>query len=334
LAISPRRLLATTSCGVLAIGLAWLPAAPASADTLAQFGVNGNAGTSLSCLLTSGDDSVSSTTGVFSHGKRTRSTAFDATFTNTGDGTDTVHASGHITGTFTLRKKGADLGKAALTATGAVDIDSAQGSSTACDPSASVSTGAEMEFTEHHAGWLYVERSTVSKPSVAEVVVQASGTGSPVVFDLYQGGASHSSTRGFVKPGTYGAAMVLGLTAGNAGVFTKAVRHSAASMVFVRAGSALTATKGSGKSYVEFPGSVSCGSHKATLRWKPSASKVAAGAFFVNGSKKASDSSPRGGEKIVLKHLKPKADVKITAKLKLKAGGSATASRAYAPCKG
>jgi hypothetical protein len=127
--------------------------------------------------------------------------------------------------------------------------------------------------------------------------------------------------------------MALGLTAGNF-IVLKGAQRTTLSMVFHKAGSALTATKGSGKSYVEFPGSVSCGSHKATLRWKPSASKVAAGAFFVNGSKKASDSSPRGGEKIVLKHLKPKADVKITAKLKLKGGGSATASRAYVPCKG
>jgi hypothetical protein len=329
-----RRILASATCGLLTAGLAWLPAGPAAASTLAEFGVSGTASTSVSCTLTSGTASSSSTTGLFHHGRKSRSTAFDATFTNTGDSSDTVHASGHITGTFTLRKRGSDLGRAGLTGSGAIALDSAQGASTACGPRATMTSAAEMQFTEHHSGWLYVERSTMSKPSLAEVAVQASGSGQPILFDLYQGGASHASTRGFVKPGTYGAAMVVGLTAGDAGIFTKAVPRSSASMVFHKSGSALTGTKGSGKSYVEFPGSVSCGTHKATLRWKPRASKVAAGAFFVNGKKKVSDSTPRGGEKVVLRHLGAKADIKITAKLQLKGGGAAAASRSYVPCKG
>ena len=36
----------------------------------------------------------------------------------------------------------------------------------------------------------------------------------------------------------------------------------------------------------------------------------------------------------MLKHLKAKADLEITAKLRLKSGGTATATRQYVPCQG
>ena len=191
-----------------------------------------------------------------------------------------------------------------------------------------------IEFTEGRAGWLYVHRQTVPKAGLALAVVADAATGNNVVLDAFQGNASDSLSRGFVAPGTYQSEIIVGLSAGNLPpIFLKGAQKSSIAIQFYKAGSALTNTQGSGKSYVEFPRSVSCGSHKATLRWKPSASKVAAGAFFVNGKKKASDSTPRGGEKIVLKHLKARADVKITAKLKLDNGGSATATRSYVPCK-
>jgi hypothetical protein len=110
--------------------------------------------------------------------------------------------------------------------------------------------------------------------------------------------------------------------------------HDLADASGCRGGSAVSAATGAGTSYVAFPGSVTCGNHRATLRWKPGAGQVLSGAFLVNGTKKASDSSPRSGEKIVLEHLSSTADLKITAKLRLKGGGNATATRAYALCKG
>ena len=58
-----------------------------------------------------------------------------------------------------------------------------------------------------------------------------------------------------------------------------------------------------------------------------------AGAFFVNGAKKGSDGNPVSGHKVVLRHLSKTADLKITAKLALKGGGSAQATRSYVPCK-
>jgi hypothetical protein len=329
-----RRTLAATASAALAAGLAWLPAGPAAAAVQAGFQAVANADTSSDCTLTSGDPNPESSTANFSHGKKTRQVNLNATFTATGDPTDVVHESGHYSGSMVLKKKGPHLSRAALSGAGTVSIDSSKGNNTVCDPSAAVALLTEMEFSEGSSGWLYLTRSTVNKPGLTETIVANSmSTGEAVIFEIYQGGASKASTRGFVKPGDYQAVMAVGLSAGNF-ILLKSAPHSSLSLVFHKAGSALTGTKGAGKSYVGFPGSVSCGSHKATLRWKPSAGKVAGGAFFVNGNKRVSDSTPQGGEKIVLKHLKPKADIKITAKLHLKGGGSATATRSYVPCKG
>jgi hypothetical protein len=328
-----RRILAASACGTMAAGLAWLPAGPASAAVKFQFAANATAEvSSSSCSLTSGDANVSSQTPILTHGKRNRSVAMDATFTATADSTDTVHATGHISGTAAVSKKGPNLSKATVTGTGAVSLHNSKGTNTVCDPSASVSSGVEMLFSEGAKGWLYVQRSTVAKAGVSEVIVETSA-GKAVVFEIYQGGASKASTRAFVKPGKFTAAMAVGATAGQT-IILKSPPRNSVSMVFRKAGSALTGTKGPGRAYVEFPGSVSCGAHRATLRWKSSAGRAAAGSFFVNGKQKASDGTPKGGEKIVLKHLKSKADLKVTAKVRLTSGGTATATRQYVPCQG
>jgi len=256
----------------------------------------------------------------------------DATFTATGDSTDTVHATGHISGTVAVSKKGPNLGKAVVTGSGAVALHNSKGTNTVCDPNATVSSNMEMLFSEGAKGWLYVQRSTAFKAGASEVIVQTSSN-KAVVFELYQGGPSHSSTRAFVKPGSFSAAMAVGVTAGQS-IILKSQPRNFVSMVFHKAGSALTGTKGAGRSFVAFPGSIRCGAHRATLRWKSGAGHVAAGSFSVNGKHKASDGSPKAGERIVLKHLRSKADLKITAKLRLKSGGTATATRQYVPCQG
>ena len=176
-------------------------------------------------------------------------------------------------------------------------------------------------------------RTTPAIQGVAVTEVQNSATDAPVQLDLFQGGASHAVSRGFSKAGPFNAEIFVGVTTGNIGL-AKRAPHSSISMVFYRTGSALTGTKGAGTSYVAFPRSVGCGAHRATLRWKSGAGRVAAGSFLVNGKKKSSDATPNGGEKIVLKHLKAKADLEITAKLRLKSGGTATATRQYVPCQG
>jgi hypothetical protein len=331
---SLRRACAATASVGLAAGLAWLPAGPASAAVQTELIVQGAASVDTStCSLTSGGNQMV-TTPIFTHGKRTRSVNFSATFTNTGDSSDTVQASGHYRATWAVARQGADLHKASVVGSGTVSLDVAKGKNTACEPSAAAEGGGILQFTEHHAGWFYVERNTPAVQGIAVSEVENSTTNAPVQIDVFQGGKSHAVSRGFSKAGTFGAQIFVGVTAGNTGVLTKSAPHSSLSMVFYRAGSALTGAKGAGKSYVAFPSSVSCGAHQATLRWKSKAGRVAASSFLVNGKKKASDGSPKAGDKIVLKHLKSTADITVTAKLQLENGGSATATRSYVPCKG
>jgi hypothetical protein len=333
---SVRRTVAVTASVGVAAALTWLPAAPASAAVAAQYGAQGTASTSSSCTLSTGagSDSPSSPLSTFHHGTRKHSVNLDAGFTNTGDSSDTVEMIGHYSSSMTLGRKHGDLTKVLLSGNGKVSIQSSKGNATACEPQAAVDAVALGGFTEGRPGWLLVDRQTVPKQGIALALVENTSTDNTVVFDLWQGRASHTTGRGFVKPGSYSFEIAVGLTAGNfPPILLKRAPKSTIAMVFHKAGSALSSS-GSGKKYVEFPSSVSCGSHKATLRWKSSAGQVDSGSFLVNGKQKKSDGTPKPGEKIVLKHLSSTADLKITAKLKLKGGGSATASRTYLPCKG
>ena len=106
--------------------------------------------------LTSGGNKTIATP-LFSHAKRTRSLNFSATFTNTGDPSDTVQASGHYRATWAVAKKGADLHKVSLSGSGTVSLDVAKGAGTGCGDSSAVAEGGGiLQFTEHHDGWFYV----------------------------------------------------------------------------------------------------------------------------------------------------------------------------------
>jgi hypothetical protein len=330
-----RRSIALTASAGLAGALAWLPAGPASASVAAQYAAQGGASTSSSCTLTSGVASSTSPVSIFSHGTKSHNVSLDAGFTNGSDSTDTVEVIGQYATTMTIARHNGDLAKVSITGHGNVSIDAAKGSATACAPTGIVDALGEMSFTEGKAGWLYVTRQTVPKQGIALAVVVSAATNNTVAFDAWQGGASKAVGRGFVKPGSYGSELAVGLTAGNLSpVFFKSPPTSSVEMVFYKAGSALSGTSGSGGRFVKFPGSVSCSHHKATLTWKSGASKVASGSFFVNGTKKASDGNPKAGRHVVLRHLSGTADNKITANLSLKGGGHASASRLYVPCKG
>lgn len=332
---SVRRSVAVSASVGVAAALTWLPAAPASAAVHAQYGAQGSASTSSSCTLTSGDSNPTSAISAFSAGTRRHSVNLDAGFTNTGDSSDTVEMIGHYSSSITVAKKHGDLAKVAINGNGSVSINSAKGNGTACAPEAAVDAVSIATFTEGSPGWLLVDRQTVPKQGLAVAEVANTITGGAVVLDIWQGGASHASERGFVKPGKFSYELAVGLTAGNfPPLFLKSAPKSSVTMAFHAAGSALTGTRGSGGRFVQFPGSVSCGGHKAVLRWKSRAGKVASGSFLVNGAHKASDGTPKPGERILLKHLSSTADLTITAKLKLNGGGSATASRTYLPCKG
>jgi hypothetical protein len=301
-----------------------------------MFGAQANASTSSSCALTSspGSDNPSSPVSNFSSGTKTHSVNLDASFANTGDASDTVEMIGHYASTLTVAKSGGSLTKAVMSGSGSVSVHRALGNATACAPQALVDGFSIASFTESKPGWMLVDRQTVAKQGLALAAVVHNGTGDTVAFDLWQGRASHATERGFVTPGSYQFELAVGLTAGVVPPLLKSPPKTTVSMAFHPAGSAPFGTAGSGKRFVSFPSSVSCGTHKATLRWTSNAGKVASGAFLVNGVKKASDATPHPGEAIVLKHLSSTADNTITAKLKLKSGGSASASRTYLPCKG
>ncbi len=339
-----RRTLALTACGGLASALAWLPAGPASASVLNEYAAEASAqadytGTvsGADCTLTAGDNSVESTPTDFSAGSHTASVNLDATFTNSTDSSDTVRVTGHYKGTYAVTKKHGDLTSLSLGGRGTITVRHAIGNASLCAGAGSAGGFAQALFTEHKAGWFYLTRDTAR--SAASIFLMINDvTGEAVVLDLYEGDNSSSTSRTFLKPGTYLVEELFGgVQSGGGGILAKQARASLTSKLtatFHAAGSATGKTSGAGKKFVSFPGSVSCSHHSATLRWTSAAGHVAKGSFLVNGHQTASDSNPRAGHKIVLRHLSKTADTTITAKLSLSGGGQASATRAYAPCKG
>jgi hypothetical protein len=331
-----RRTIAVTASAGLAAALAWLPAGPASAAVVAQFVAQGSATTSPSCTLTAGADQPSSAGTTFSSGTRSQSVDLDATFTNTGDPTDTVSMAGHYTAGMTIANRGGDLSKLVATGKGGLGITAAQGSASACLPQAFIDLFGFFEFTESQSGWIYVDRTTVPEQGVALTSVADEATSKAIALDVWQGAGSSALSRGFLTPGTFGGEIAVGLTAGNVPPIIpfKSAPQSTIAVTFHRSGSAFSRTTGSAGKFVRFPGAVSCSGHKATLTWKAGASKVAAGSFRVNGHKKASVSNPKAGHHVVLRHLSGTADNTISVLLALDGGGHASASRLYVPCKG
>ena len=330
-----RRALAVTASTGLAAGLAWLPAGPASAivppDSLE---LQGNVNFSTSGPACSEVGTEPSQTTNYTNGHVSSSVSMDTTVTNT-DGTtpdpaDHTHVTGTISATGTVKKHNGSMTSATLTGSGHVSVVRAEGNASQCNVTADMSAVSQITFSEAKSGWVYVTRSQ-GKTVLTEMVIQ--GTSNTGFFELFSGAKSTRTDRVFLKPGDYQAASAF-VVSNRSLILLRAAQTTTLSSVFHAAGSALKATAGSGKAFVKFPGSVSCSHHTATLTWTAKAGHVKSGAFFVNGVKKASDGTPRAGEKIVLHRLSPTADAKITAKLALKGGGSAIASRAYVPCKG
>ncbi len=344
---SLRRAMAATACAGVAVALAWIPAGSAQAAVHSAFIASASTSADYTgagsgdCNLLTGVQESQSPESDFSGGTRHATTSTSATYVNSNDATDRVHVKAASNATITVHKSGQDMSSFALSATGKVTVKNDLADASACRGGGEALGQAMVAFTEHKAGWFYLTRDT-AKNSVTTFVVVNEDTGDLVTLDFWEGDESHATSRAFLTPGTYQIAETqTGVAVGTGGIFKRSAHESRSAKVsaslharFVKAGSAPAGTKGAGRSYVAFPASVSCGTHRATLQWKSSASHVASGAFLVNGSKKASDGSPRGGEKIVLKHLSKTADLKITAKLRLKSGGTATATRTYAPCQG
>src|SRR5262249_38992924 len=202
-----------------------------------QTQVVGSADAGSSCPLTSGTDNDSSSSPIFSAGTKSRNISFNGTFTNTGDATDTVKASGQYKATFSVHKAGQDLQSAQIVGTGSVSLKVAQGGSTGCDPEAVVEAVRAHQSTQHPPRWVYLERATPSKVGLALTEVVNTATSQPVQVEFFQGSKSHSVSRGFAKPGTYLTELVVGLTAGDVGIILKSAPRSTVSAKFYKAGS-------------------------------------------------------------------------------------------------
>lgn len=345
-----RRIAAVCASAGLAAGLTWLPAGPASAtvqnDVWAAADGNANftgAG-AFDCNLTAGVDSPQSTHATFSSGTATESVDLDQTFTSTADPSDTTRIVGHYKGSLSVSKRHGDLAGFAMGGSGTATLTRALGNASQCHTTGFLSVQAQTQFTETKPGWLYVSRDTGASAETVFIVANPT-TMQTVLFELYVGNESKATARGFLSPGTYLVPeWAVVMTVGDGGGMFKSApggrtveRTSLASKMtgtFYAAGSALGGTRGTARHYVRLPGSVSCAHRSAKLSWTSRAGQVATASFFVNGKKKATVSSPRAGRSVLLRHLSRTADNKITARLSLKGGGHASASRAYVPCNG
>lgn len=329
--------LALASCGVLVTGLAFV-AGPASALPHVQVYIaQGTSSAAAGCTVTSG--SANSTVGPknLHNGSAKGGVNLITTWTNGSDSSDIVSVNGHYSGTGHLTKKSGAFKSASITGSGSVSIAKAISTST-CDVDAQLLNAVEFTSTQP-AGWYYITRST-SKGSLVEMVVSKSATlVRPALFVAYQGGANTVTERAFVSSGQYVTLLAAGIEAGDFpillnkhGSVQRGSLRNTVTASFHKAGSSFSGASGAGVKFVRFPSSISCSGHKATLTWKASASQVASSTFFVNGKKKASVSSPKGGRRVVLKHLSATTDNTISVNLSLKSGGKSTATDLFVPC--
>jgi hypothetical protein len=330
--------LAVASCGALLGGLTLVPAGSASAAVPTEFEVEGSSQAASGCTVTSGTSNVTNGPKVLHHGRAKGAVNLATTWTNGSNSSDITTVTGHYSGNVHMAVHHGAFRSAVLNGSGQVVVSRALGGSSTCNVGATMVDVFAAETQQPKAGWFYVTRKT-SKASIAETIIANEVNSSPVVLEIFQGGASSVTQRGFAKPGTYLTELVSGIQGGtrqillkSGGTVSRTSLTNTMSATFYNAGSAFGSAKGSATKFVRFPGSISCSHHSATLTFKSGASKVAGGAFFVNGKKKATVSNPHSGHRVVLRHLGKTADNTIRAQLSLNGGGSASASRAYVPC--
>lgn len=334
--------LALASCGALVTGLG-LVTPPATAAPVTQVYIaQGTSDAASSCSVTSGNSFSTVGPKTLLHGRAKGAVNLVTTWTDGSNSSDATSVSGHYGGKTHLTTKHGAFNAATLTGSGSISINRSLGSSSVCDVSASVLNAIET-ITTQPAGWYYVTRSTTKSSLVEMVVADATdlSLNKPIIFEGYQGGVNKVTQRAFVTSGQYVTLLAAGIQAGDFPILTntktggttqRGSNTNALSAVFYNAGSAFGGTKKSNNQYVRFPGSVSCSGHKASLTFKSGASKVAGASVFVNGKKKASVANPKGGNRVVLRHLSKTADTKVNVRLSLKGGGNASLTQAYVPC--
>jgi hypothetical protein len=331
-----RTVVFTCSAGLVSV-LAMLPSGSAFATVTGSFQTAGSSSSSPistnTCTLVAGAAEGMSPVKAVVGGKVTTATNLNATYESSADSSDLTTVTGHYQGVLKVAKSQGDLSSMSLTGIGDVSVHRAEGNASLCRTQAILGSEIQpLSFTESHNGWLVYHRIGTAKNQVAELEVANSDVTSGLIIDIYQGGPSSADGRAFATAGSYmGVALVASVVNQ---VALKSVPRMSVSLAFYKTGAAPSATSGSGKKFVRFPASVSCGGHSARLSFTGKIGHVAGGSFFVNGHKKRSVSNPHAGGHVTLHHLSSKADTTITAKLSLKGGGHASATRTYLPCQG
>ena len=206
------------------------PLAGADAAVHAEYAATGSAQASYvgptsggSCDLTSGVSNPVGQIRSFSNGTRHSSVDLSATFTSSDNSSDTTKVKGHADTSLTLERKGGDLASFAVSAGGSLTVKHAVAGS-ACQGSGEVVANLpQLVFTEHKKGWLYLTRSTKKPNSFTEFILVNEATMSAVSLDVFQGAASHVTSRALLKPGTYLIEQTLaGIAIGSAGLLKSA----------------------------------------------------------------------------------------------------------------
>jgi hypothetical protein len=213
-----------------AAALTLVPSAGAQAAVQAEYAATGDANANYigptsggTCDRTSGDDGPIGQIRTFGHGTRTSSVDLSATFTSSDNSSDQVKMKGHIDTSLTLKRKHNDLSAFAITAGGSLKVTHTVAGSACRGQAAVIANVLDVEFTEHHKGWLYLTRDTKKPNSFDEFILVNETTGSAVALDVFQGTKSHVTSRALLKKGTYVIEeTAAGLAIGSAGILKSA----------------------------------------------------------------------------------------------------------------
>lgn len=289
--------------------------------------IMGGGGTSSECTLTSG------TSGTFvlapppTNGRQDASGDYTGVYSATTDATDTVTISGHYASKSRAVRRSNGLDNATVTGTGNAEIQWSKGrANSACTASNTVSAEFDLAFRETRSGWLYVERSMGTRQGVSVTSIVRRPSNDSLLEQINQGGRLHSWSRVHVHPGGFAAELAVGISAGQTADTTNRLHLS-----FHRPGDAVRIAGRAGR-FSAFPASVSCPHPHISLTWTVRAGRVAYAVLRVDHYRRVVVSHPRPGTATVIRHLRPRAQNTLVARVRLEDGSSARARGMYAPC--
>ncbi len=224
-----RRSAAVLAAAGAAAAMTLVPAGGANAAVAGMYGSFGSASADYTgadpagtCnLVTPGSDSPESVVQNFTHGTRHSSVALDASYTSSTNAADTTRIQGRIDSTLTLKRHLGDLTSFALAAGGKASVHHSVAGSE-CAVTGGLAAAMQVTFTEHKKGYLSLTRDTTKPNSLVTFILVNTKTGKPVSFSLFEGAASHETSRALLKPGTYVIAQSqAGISVGGTGLLFK-----------------------------------------------------------------------------------------------------------------